>query len=388
MVLTHAFRKALAIGGTKTKKLTKKSKSPSIAFFQDDSLELSFVNQQGSVYVQGHGGISRYFKQVRLLTNPQEKINKMSNAFHMPIENLEWKTQETIPFVLCPAGELYISSKNPLRLLSTNRKIDTIQDTYVNISQAFYMSQFPITCYLYDWVMVDADDRWARKRIESERDSEPMYKNPYPKGDESYWNKVEFCNRLSVMLGFDEVYEIKEKRKSARDAGDFAEVTKTVTRRPNKKGVRLPTILEWMYAANANSDFKYAGSNDVLDVGYSGNIDYKLATKLMVGEKKPNAWGIHDMSGFLEYPVEDTIQELLSRKMMTNVLENVPTTSKKQQIKLETGWGEEEMKKSTYTEVGCAYNVSPQRPMWTVGEFERDYDSSDFAGFFVVLDIF
>lgn len=386
MVLTHAFRKALAIGGTKTKKLTKKSKSPSIAFFQDDSLELSFVNQQGSVYVQGHGGISRYFKQVRLLTNPQEKINKMSNAFHMPIENLEWKTQETIPFVLCPAGELYISSKNPLRLLSTNRKIDTIQDTYVNIRQAFYMSQFPITCYLYDWVMEGADSRWGRKKIEDQRDSEPMYKNPYPKWDESYWDKVEFCNHLSVMLGFDEVYEIEKKRKIAEYASGVAEVTKTVKRRPNKKGVRLPTILEWMYAANANSDFKYAGSNNVLDVGheYSNDIDYNL----MVGEKKPNAWGIHDMSGFLEYPVEDTIQELLSRKNMTNVLENVPTISKKQHMKLETGWGSDEVKKSTYTEVGCAYNVSPQRPMWAVAEVEREYNYSHFEGFFVVLDIF
>jgi len=387
MVLTHAFRKALAMPSKTIKKLTKKSNSPNVAFFQDDQFVLSFVHQDDLVYVQGHDGISRCFKQTRLLTNPKEKINHMGNAFHMPIENLEWKPNETIPFVFCPAGELYLSSENPLRLLDAKNRITRIQDTYANIKQPFYMSQFPITCYLYDWVM--ADGRWARQTIEDQRNSNPKHKENFPIWDESYWNQIEFCNRLSTILGFDKVYEIEETTNHELEHPSYNyEITTTVTRIRNKKGVRLPTILEWMYAANANSNFKYAGSNNLDEVGYENlGRDGKDPDneRLLIGQKKPNAWGIHDMSGFLRYPVEDTIAELLSRKNSSNILENVPTISEKQKAQLFASYGDE-MQKSIYTRVGNVYG--DLQPMWVSLEREEEYGFSPFDGLFVVLDIF
>ncbi|MDR0789162.1 MAG: formylglycine-generating enzyme family protein [Bacteroidales bacterium] len=64
------------------------------------------------------------------------------------------------------------------------------------------------------------------------------------------------------------------------------------------RNYRLPTEKEWAYAANEgnlNSSYEYSGSNAIGEVAwYDGNSGY---TAHPVGQKKPNALGIYDMSG-------------------------------------------------------------------------------------------
>ena len=78
--------------------------------------------------------------------------------------------------------------------------------------------------------------------------------------------------------------------------------------RLNKKNdgfeYRLPMEVEWEYAARAGNADLYGGTDNINDVawfkGNSNNMTHP------VGQKKPNAFGLHDMIGNVEEWVKDT----------------------------------------------------------------------------------
>lgn len=60
-------------------------------------------------------------------------------------------------------------------------------------------------------------------------------------------------------------------------------------------GFRLPSEAEWEYACLAGKDTKYCGSDDINEVAwYENNNDGQIKD---VAQKKPNAFGLYDMSG-------------------------------------------------------------------------------------------
>ena len=80
---------------------------------------------------------------------------------------------------------------------------------------------------------------------------------------------------------------------------DCQEFLKTLNARPDVKaaGLRfaLPTEAQWEYACRAGTTGAYAGTGRLDDMGwYSSNSG---DTTHPVGQKKPNAWGLHDMLG-------------------------------------------------------------------------------------------
>lgn len=118
----------------------------------------------------------------------------------------------------------------------------------------------------------------------------------------SWWDALEYCNRLSEKYGLQPVYVIENGTVKINQLDgetvypDLADFKKT-------EGYRLPTELEWEWFARGGEiaiqdgtfDTTYAGSNNIDEVAwYNNNSGSKTH---VVGTKKPNELGLYDCSG-------------------------------------------------------------------------------------------
>ena len=91
---------------------------------------------------------------------------------------------------------------------------------------------------------------------------------------------VVFVNALSRRLGLTPAY----------DKGDNdAQLVKGAS------GFRLPLASEWLWAAQGGEAFKYAGSDQLTEVGWC--VDNAGDETHEVAQLKPNGYGLYDMSG-------------------------------------------------------------------------------------------
>jgi len=130
----------------------------------------------------------------------------------------------------------------------------------------FYMGKYPVTQAEYEEIMGINPSNFKGSNL--------------PVEQVSWFDAVEYCNKLSVKEGFTPVYIIDRNNVS----WNF-----------DANGYRLPTEAEWEYACRAGTQTPFSSGDSVNDAGWhSGNSGNKTRP---VGEKLPNSWGLYDMHG-------------------------------------------------------------------------------------------
>ena len=73
------------------------------------------------------------------------------------------------------------------------------------------------------------------------------------------------------------------------------EVNGYIEQNLSANGFRLPTLKEWQYAARGGENYIYSGSNELDEVAWY--VDNSNGVTHPVSSKKPNGYGLYDMSG-------------------------------------------------------------------------------------------
>jgi len=182
--------------------------------------------------------------------------------------------------------------------------------TSTNISyvSAFYMSKYQVTRELFEEIM-GTDPSSGSSYSSGKTD---------PVSNVNWYHAIAFCNKLSLKDGLNPVYSVSSVDWAALTYSDIPTSSNSTWNSAimvlDENGYRLPTEMEWMWAAmGADSDSTavwtdgvnttgyakaFAGSNGTNSIGdyawYSGNSSN---TTHPVGKKLANELGVYDMSG-------------------------------------------------------------------------------------------
>ncbi len=204
-----------------------------------------------------------------------ERQTRKQKTKFFSFQKLTFKTDGvSFDMIYCPSGtfnmgsaNMFIRFQNPLRP--------------ERIEKDFWLGETEVTQELYLSVM--------KKNPSKEKTSRDKDTKKHPVEFVSWYNAIEFCNRLSLNLGLIPYY--KPLQFSASNP-------KKIQINPNSNGFRLPTAKEWEYAAKANTDFVYVGCNDPKDIAkYSWYSNNAQGTTQAVKTLLPNGWGFYDMGG-------------------------------------------------------------------------------------------
>jgi formylglycine-generating enzyme required for sulfatase activity len=172
---------------------------------------------------------------------------------------------------------------------------------YSEITTGYWMGETEVTQELWEAVMTGSAGNLTPSSFSSSPASdEDQFKRPVERI--SWYDALEFCNRLSEAAGKEPVYDLTVI--SRNTYGDKSITAATVDATWTKNGYRLPTEMEWWWAATGASmvagtaEKAFSGSTGTImeNAWYQDGISSPYVTH-QVGLKLPNELGIHDMTG-------------------------------------------------------------------------------------------
>jgi formylglycine-generating enzyme required for sulfatase activity/serine/threonine protein kinase len=153
----------------------------------------------------------------------------------------------------------------------------------VRISRPFYLGVYEVTQAQYEAIMGQNPSYFASTG-DGKGKVAGQSTDQHPVESISWFDAVKFCNALSEKEGLKPFYTINGQSVQVPDW--------------NAPGYRLPTDAEWESACRAGTTTRFSFGDGQNALGqyawYTANSSGKTHP---VGEKKPNAFGLHDMHG-------------------------------------------------------------------------------------------
>lgn len=219
---------------------------------------------------------------VAAILNPSARVventwwnppSEQANAAESEGVRLIFENKIGMRFVLIPPGYQALGSP-PTE--ATRFEDEAIQ--WVGIKRPFYLGATEVT-----------QGQWNRVMAASPPESVPG--DSLPATGMTWYDAIDFCNRISVVEGREPAYALDILARSSSRSIASASVAEI----PAANGYRLPAEFEWEYACRAGSIGPYS-TGETLS-GDQARIKDIAGQPATVGRFAPNRWGLFDMHG-------------------------------------------------------------------------------------------